>query len=73
MFKGMVPPGLLQATCVSGAPPGPNRVFFFLGGGALARGRGVHDSSCPTAGALAWSQVGEGATTRIMHKPSIEL
>ena len=27
MFKGMVPPGLFQATCVSGAPPGPNRVL----------------------------------------------
>ena len=27
MFKGMVPPGRFQATCVSGAPPGPNRVL----------------------------------------------
>ena len=27
MFTGMVPPGLFQATCVSGAPPGPNRVL----------------------------------------------
>ena len=27
VFKGMVPPGLFQATCVSGAPPGPNRVL----------------------------------------------
>ena len=27
MFQGMVPPGLFQATCVSGAPPGPNRVL----------------------------------------------
>ena len=27
MFKGMVPPGLFQATCVSGAPTGPNRVL----------------------------------------------
>ena len=27
MFKGMVPPGLFQATCVSGAPSGPNRVL----------------------------------------------
>ena len=27
MFKGMVPPGLFQASCVSGAPPGPNRVL----------------------------------------------
>ena len=27
MFKGMVPPGLFQATCVSGAPAGPNRVL----------------------------------------------
>ena len=26
-FKGMVLPGRLQATCVSGAPPGPNRVL----------------------------------------------
>ena len=27
MFKGMVPPSLFQATCVSGTPPGPNRVL----------------------------------------------
>ena len=27
MFKGMVPPGLFQATCVSGAPPGQHRVL----------------------------------------------
>ena len=27
MFKGMVPPGRFQATCVSGTPPGPNRVL----------------------------------------------
>ena len=27
MFKGMVPPGLFQAICVSGAPPRPNRVL----------------------------------------------
>ena len=27
VFKGMVPAGLFQATCVSGAPRGPNRVL----------------------------------------------
>ena len=27
MFKGMVHPGRFQATCVCGAPPGPNRVL----------------------------------------------
>ena len=27
MFKGVVPPGRFQATWVSGAPPGPNRVL----------------------------------------------
>ena len=27
MFKGMVPPGRFKATCVSGAPPRPNRVL----------------------------------------------
>ena len=27
MFKGMVPPGRFQAACVSGGPPGPNRVL----------------------------------------------
>ena len=27
MFNGMVPPGRFQATCVSGAPPGPNGVL----------------------------------------------
>ena len=27
LFKGMVPPRRFQATCVSGAPPGPNHVL----------------------------------------------
>ena len=27
LFKGMLPPGRFGATCVSGAPPGPDHVL----------------------------------------------
>ena len=65
MFKGMVPLGRFQATCVSGAPPGPNRVLQGQQKQNEAQEKKEHGGWCqpmcdPEGCSTVWGAVGGG-------------